>query len=113
MELLASGLNKEAVSNFRDVQDSIAGQLSSLLSLKEDTELTKSKEEAISSTDDGSDEWLYVKTLPLIMHLDVAAMYPNIILTNRLQPSAIVSSATCAVCDFNKPGAVWYDWLSC
>lgn len=28
---------------------------------------------------------------PLIYHLDVGAMYPNIILTNRLQPSAMVS----------------------
>lgn len=28
--------------------------------------------------------------LPLIYHLDVSAMYPNIILTNRLQPVAIV-----------------------
>lgn len=29
--------------------------------------------------------------MPLIYHLDVAAMYPNIILTNRLQPSSIVT----------------------
>lgn len=29
-------------------------------------------------------------------------MYPNIILTNRLQPSAIVNDATCASCDFNQ-----------
>lgn len=42
---------------------------------------------------------------PIIYHLDVAAMYPNIILTNRLQPPAIVTEATCAACDFNKPGA--------
>ena len=42
---------------------------------------------------------------PMIYHLDVGAMYPNIILTNRLQPSAIVDEATCASCDFNKPGA--------
>ena len=42
---------------------------------------------------------------PIIYHLDVAAMYPNIILTNRLQPPAIVDEATCAACDFNKPGA--------
>lgn len=28
---------------------------------------------------------------PLIYHLDVLAMYPNIILTNRLQPVAIVN----------------------
>ncbi len=53
------------------------------------------------------DDWLNVQTLPMIMHLDVAAMYPNIILTNRLQPTAIVSPTTCAVCDFNKPGAQW------
>ncbi|KAJ2231118.1 DNA polymerase epsilon catalytic subunit [Coemansia sp. RSA 518] len=41
---------------------------------------------------------------PLLYHLDVAAMYPNIILTNRLQPDAIVDEATCASCDFNVPG---------
>ena len=41
----------------------------------------------------------------MIYHLDVGAMYPNIILTNRLQPSAIVDEATCAACDFNKPGS--------
>ncbi len=40
---------------------------------------------------------------PLIYHLDVAAMYPNIILTNRLQPPAIVDESMCAQCDFNKP----------
>jgi DNA polymerase elongation subunit (family B) len=42
--------------------------------------------------------------VPLIYHLDVAAMYPNIILTNRLQPSAIVTSEDCAACDFNRAG---------
>ncbi|XP_060536886.1 DNA polymerase epsilon catalytic subunit 1 [Cylas formicarius] len=42
---------------------------------------------------------------PLIYHLDVGAMYPNIILTNRLQPCAIVNETICAACDFNKPGA--------
>ena len=39
---------------------------------------------------------------PFIYHLDVGAMYPNIILTNRLQPSAIVDDATCAACDYNR-----------
>lgn len=39
---------------------------------------------------------------PFVYHLDVGAMYPNIILTNRLQPSAIVDDATCAACDFNQ-----------
>lgn len=39
---------------------------------------------------------------PSIYHLDVAAMYPNIILTNRLQPDAIVDEDVCATCDFNE-----------
>lgn len=51
---------------------------------------------------------------PMIYHLDVAAMYPNIILTNRLQPPAQVDEVTCAACDFNKPGAKCQrkmDWM--
>lgn len=42
---------------------------------------------------------------PVIYHLDVGAMYPNIILTNRLQPSAMVDEGVCAGCDFNKPSS--------
>ncbi len=42
---------------------------------------------------------------PHIMHLDVGAMYPNIILTNRLQPGSIVDRAACAACEFNTPDA--------
>ncbi|KAJ0887133.1 putative DNA-directed DNA polymerase [Helianthus annuus] len=41
---------------------------------------------------------------PLIYHLDVAAMYPNIILTNRLQPPSVVTNEVCTACDFNRPG---------
>ncbi|CAG8479600.1 11654_t:CDS:2 [Racocetra fulgida] len=41
---------------------------------------------------------------PLIYHLDVAAMYPNIILTNRLQPDSIVTEDVCLRCDYNVPG---------
>ncbi|CEH14532.1 dna polymerase catalytic subunit a [Ceraceosorus bombacis] len=41
---------------------------------------------------------------PLIYHLDVAAMYPNIMLSNRLQPDSVVDEATCATCDYNRPG---------
>lgn len=43
---------------------------------------------------------------PVIVHLDVGAMYPNIILTNRLQPSAMKNNVDCATCDFNKPNAI-------
>ncbi|CAF3063069.1 unnamed protein product [Rotaria sp. Silwood2] len=42
---------------------------------------------------------------PNIYHLDVGAMYPNIILTNCLQPSAIVNSTIYAQCDLNRPNA--------
>lgn len=41
---------------------------------------------------------------PLIYHLDVASMYPNIMTTNRLQPDSMIDEAVCAACDFNRPG---------
>ena len=41
---------------------------------------------------------------PLIYHLDVATMYPNIIITNRLQSPSIVADDVCVACDFNRPG---------
>ncbi|KAI9356996.1 hypothetical protein DFJ73DRAFT_213314 [Zopfochytrium polystomum] len=41
-----------------------------------------------------------VMARPRIYHLDVAAMYPNIILTNRLQPDAMVKPSDCASCDY-------------
>lgn len=40
---------------------------------------------------------------PRIYHVDVAAMYPNIILTYRLQPTSIVNDTTCSGCLFNQP----------
>ncbi|CAG9312003.1 unnamed protein product [Blepharisma stoltei] len=40
---------------------------------------------------------------PLIYHLDVGAMYPNIILSNRLQPTAVVNEKVCASCLYNRP----------
>ena len=40
---------------------------------------------------------------PVIIHLDVAAMYPNIILTNRLQPTAIVNEKFCSTCKIRSP----------
>lgn len=36
-----------------------------------------------------------------IWHLDVGAMYPNIILTNRLQPTAIVNNDYCVRCEYS------------
>lgn len=45
-----------------------------------------------------------LKAKPLIYHLDVAAMYPNIMLSNRLQPDSMIDESVCAVCDYNRPG---------
>ncbi|KAL9109645.1 MAG: hypothetical protein Q9227_005682 [Pyrenula ochraceoflavens] len=46
----------------------------------------------------------YRNEKPLIYHLDVASMYPNIMTTNRLQPDSMISESDCAACDFNRPG---------
>ncbi|XP_023756876.1 DNA polymerase epsilon catalytic subunit A [Lactuca sativa] len=70
----------ETVSNYDEVKDAITEKLASLRD-------EPTREEC-----------------PLIYHLDVAAMYPNIILTNRLQPPSIVTDEVCTACDFNRPG---------
>lgn len=43
---------------------------------------------------------------PLIYHVDVASMYPNIMISNRLQPDSMKTEEDCAACDFNRPGKV-------
>lgn len=68
------------VTNYEEVKQQIAAKL---LNLKE----TPNRSER-----------------PLIYHLDVASMYPNIMTTNRLQPDSMISESDCAACDFNRPG---------
>ncbi|CAK4103934.1 unnamed protein product [Aphanomyces euteiches] len=58
------------------------------------TEVRQAIVEGLEMLRDTPDRW----EKPLIYHLDVAAMYPNIILTNRLQPSAMVQPTDCAAC---------------
>ncbi|KAG2736113.1 hypothetical protein G9P44_000203 [Scheffersomyces stipitis] len=70
----------EQITNFDEVYNDIK---SKLLALKE---TPKRKEE------------------PLIYHVDVASMYPNIMTSNRLQPDSMKSEEDCAACDFNRPG---------
>ncbi|CRG93880.1 DNA polymerase epsilon, catalytic subunit a, putative [Plasmodium gallinaceum] len=43
-----------------------------------------------------------INICPNIYHLDVAAMYPNIILSHRLQPNAIITPDHCFNCSFYK-----------
>lgn len=78
-------LKLEDITNFDEVCDAIIAKL-------EDLRTTGLDQDGKSNR---------VET-PLIVHLDVAAMYPNIILTNRLQPFAISNDETCAACLYNR-----------
>ena len=70
---------KQAAENFGDIKSSLITQLNKLRSTQ------------------------HLREKPNILHLDVGAMYPNIILTNRLQPTSIVSDKTCTSCIYNDP----------
>ena len=72
-------MRKEDVENYDEVTQDIVKALESL-----------------------RDQCPLIVTEPLIYHVDVAAMYPNIILSNRLQPVAIVNEKVCAGCLYNK-----------
>ena len=76
---IEAGMKKEEVVNREEVKQKVIDQLQSFID---------------SSTN-------YVERDPLIYHVDVSAMYPNIILSNRLQPVSIVNDETCASCCFN------------
>uniref|UniRef100_A0A0N5A7C7 DNA polymerase epsilon catalytic subunit n=1 Tax=Parastrongyloides trichosuri TaxID=131310 RepID=A0A0N5A7C7_PARTI len=60
-------------------------------------EKCKEAEDKLASLRDTPNVFEY----PKIYHLDVGAMYPNIILTNRLQPPAIVTEEDCMACSHN------------
>jgi DNA polymerase epsilon subunit 1 len=77
------GLKKSNVANYDDIKNDI---MNKLMQLRDNPNR---------------------KECPSIFHLDVGAMYPNIILTNRLQPSAIVNEEICASCEFNRPENNW------
>ncbi|KAJ1611964.1 DNA polymerase epsilon catalytic subunit [Cryptosporidium canis] len=73
-----AGVELESIENYEEVREGILGRLKSFL------------------------ESPRIKVEPLIYHLDVAAMYPNIILTNRLQPTAVIEETRCMKCPFNS-----------
>ena len=72
--------NMEDVTNFEEIKHQITAQLT-------DLKINNKRNE-----------------LPLIYHVDVASMYPNIMTTNRLQPDSMKDEKDCASCDFNRPG---------
>eukprot|EP01022_Parablepharisma_sp_SALTPOND_P011850 TRINITY_DN1509_c0_g2_i1.p1 TRINITY_DN1509_c0_g2~~TRINITY_DN1509_c0_g2_i1.p1 ORF type:complete len:2157 (+),score=297.67 TRINITY_DN1509_c0_g2_i1:3876-10346(+) len=73
----------EICTNYTEVRDQIMSKLRGLLE---------------------ASKGAYHECCPKIYHVDVAAMYPNIILTNRLQPVAIVNDKICASCIYNDQG---------
>eukprot|EP01105_Mastigella_eilhardi_P017644 TRINITY_DN4063_c0_g1_i2.p1 TRINITY_DN4063_c0_g1~~TRINITY_DN4063_c0_g1_i2.p1 ORF type:complete len:2253 (-),score=629.40 TRINITY_DN4063_c0_g1_i2:1326-7811(-) len=79
-------LDIATVTNLAEVKRSINAKLDDLVSVGRGEDGVCRREET-----------------PVIVHVDVAAMYPNIILTYRLQPSAIVNDEICAACIFNSP----------
>lgn len=74
------GSNLADVENFDEVYDDI-----------------KTKLELLRDTPNRTEE-------PLIYHVDVASMYPNIMTSNRLQPDSMKTEEDCAACDFSRPG---------
>ncbi|TID25518.1 hypothetical protein CANINC_002908 [Pichia inconspicua] len=77
--VVEGGKKLEDITNFEEVHNDIKEKL---LKLKENTKRHET---------------------PLIYHVDVASMYPNIMTTNRLQPDSMKSEEDCAACDFNRP----------
>ena len=116
VEALESGVfRSDLEENFqldKDVLDELMEQLEDTLKYTIEIENNQSFENVVNFEEVKSEilsklnelrERPNRKECPNIYHLDVGAMYPNIILTNRLQPSAIVSDEICASCDFNTP----------
>lgn len=78
------GLTLDDIQNLREVEEQITSSLCQL------------RDEAVAAPQQ------VVSKRPLIYHVDVASMYPNIILTNRLQPTAIVNDQICSNCLYNE-----------
>lgn len=111
VEALRSGIYRDDIETEFDVDPEqyqrIIGRVPDVLNFVVNTVL-KIKREDIENYDEVSQNIIKglenlrdhpkFKATPVIIHLDVAAMYPNIILTNRLQPIAIVDEETCAKC---------------
>lgn len=81
----------EDIENKEEVIEEIKNKLQAFISLE-------NKETYNRTTDIAT-----LDTNPLIYHLDVGAMYPNIILTNKLQPVSIVNDTICSSCLYNNP----------
>lgn len=75
-EVLDLELNGEEAENYQEILEDIKGKLMSMAEQKS------------------------FVSKPKLFHLDVGAMYPNIILTNRLQPVAVTTEEKCMQCPY-------------
>ena len=87
------------MKNFQNFNNNFIFKLGEILNLNEVISDIKEKLVLLKENPNRTEQ-------PTIFHLDVGAMYPNVILTNRLQPSAVVNDTICASCDFNKYNAL-------
>ncbi|OAF72015.1 DNA polymerase epsilon catalytic subunit A [Intoshia linei] len=100
-------LDKYAIDQMIDKVDDV---LKHKLEIEEKVDLecvenfSEIKQEIINQLNHLSNN-LILNEFPTIYHFDVSAMYPNIILTNRLQPYSIVNQEICGACDFNTANA--------
>ncbi|KAL0233672.1 hypothetical protein PCE1_002181 [Barthelona sp. PCE] len=89
--------NKVTKDDFANYQEVVHEIRKALLDFADELEsgkavgLTQTANMTLLTPSSDNQEMTYykVKRKPLIYHLDVGAMYPNIILTNRLQPNAV------------------------
>lgn len=116
VECLATGVYRADVNNEFTLKpetfDFLIEKADDILRFYLETELGKKyedlansaevRESVISKLTALKDKGRKVISNPLIYHVDVASMYPNIILTNRLQPTAIVDERICSNCIFNE-----------
>ncbi|VDM41602.1 unnamed protein product [Toxocara canis] len=92
------------------LQENVRKTLSDALTLElgvkmdEVTDFDTVSDEVIKQMDDLIRRPMRIEK-PKIYHLDVGAMYPNIILTNRLQPPAVVTEEDCIACVYNMADA--------
>ncbi|MCP9260431.1 DNA polymerase [Dirofilaria immitis] len=98
-----TGYNFSFKKNVREaLSDSLTRELS--INMDEVVDFDSVVNKVETQLDDFIKRPLRLET-PKIYHLDVGAMYPNIILTNRLQPSAVVTNEDCIACVYNTPDA--------
>ncbi|EJW05242.1 hypothetical protein EDEG_00707 [Edhazardia aedis USNM 41457] len=96
--------NKISFDRISNVDESGSNNFNAA-SPKNHSNLTYIKQNSCKKMDDHLDSTNIITCKPKIYHMDVAAMYPNIIITNRLQPVSVITNENCIKCDFYQSNA--------